>query len=247
MIDRTNLIAIIPARAGSKRLPGKNKRLLGDKPLIAWTIQAALDSGCFDEVLVTTDDTDIIDIAKEMGAWVPFVRPAELSSDTASSFDVVVHALNHAASEGKDYQAFCLLQATSPLRTADDIKTAVALYNEKSADAVNSVCEMDHSPLWANTLSADLSMNNFIDPEINKKKSQDLPVYYRQNGAIYICDVSRFLRDKDFLFPTKSFAFIMAKENSIDIDDSMDFCIAEAIVEANDSCISVHEEIKYTV
>jgi CMP-N-acetylneuraminic acid synthetase len=230
MIDKKNLIAIIPARAGSKRLPGKNKRMLGDKPLIAWTIQAALDSDCFDQVLVTTDDPDIIDLARKMGSWVPFVRPAVLCSDTASSFDVVVHALDYASAEGKSYEAFCLLQATSPLRTAKDIKSAVALYNEKSADAVNSVCEMDHSPLWSNTLPADHSMNNFIDPEINKKRSQDLPVYYRQNGAIYICNISRFLTEKDFLFRSKSYAFIMAKENSVDIDDAVDFCIAESIL-----------------
>jgi len=230
MIDKKNLIAIIPARAGSKRLPGKNKRMLGDKPLIAWTIQAALDSDCFERVLVTTDDPDIIDLARKMGAWVPFIRPAELSSDTASSFDVVIHAINYAASEGYNYRAFCLLQATSPLRTANDIKSAIDLYNMKSADAVNSVCEMDHSPLWANTLPEDLSMDRFVDSAITNKRSQDLPCYYRQNGAIYLCDIDRFRLEKNFLFKSKSYAFIMDKEHSVDIDDSLDFLVAEALL-----------------
>jgi CMP-N-acetylneuraminic acid synthetase len=230
MIEKSDFIAIIPARAGSKRLPGKNRLLLAGKPLIEWTIQAALDSGCFDRILVTTDDLEIIDLAKKMGVWVPFVRPAELSSDTVSSYDVVAHALTYVAATGKVYRSFCLLQGTSPLRTAADIQAAILLYNVNSADAVNSVCEMDHSPLWSNTLPSDLSMNDFIDPEVNKKRSQDLPIYYRQNGAIYICDIGRFLVEKDFLFRSNSFAYIMAKDHSVDIDDYLDLLTAETLL-----------------
>lgn len=224
-------LVIIPARGGSKRLPRKNVLDLGGKPLIAWTIEAALGCPFLDETMVTTDDDEIAETAKKHGAKVPFLRPAALASDTAASFDTVKHAIEFYHYElGKEFDFVVLLQPTSPLRTSLDITEAIELLACKKADAVISVCEADHSPLWMNTLPADRSLARFLRDEVKNTRSQDLPKNYRLNGAIYICQTRRLLKEKSFFISDNIFAYVMSKETSVDIDDLSDFKLANFLL-----------------
>lgn len=222
-------LALIPARAGSKRLPNKNLLPVAGKPLIAWTIEAALASGCFDRVLVSTDSEALADIARAHGAEAPFLRPAELSSDTASSMDVIRHALGWLEAAHGLPETTTLLQPTSPLRTADDIRAAFARFRDTGADSVVSVSEAEHSPLWSNTLPEDGSLAGFLRPEVLGKRSQDLPTYYRLNGAIYIARTSSLLAQGGFL-GANSYAYVMPAERAIDIDHCADLLLADILL-----------------
>lgn len=221
-------IAIIPARSGSKGFPDKNIKDLAGKPLIAYSIEAALDSGCFDEIMVSTDSEKYAKIAIEYGANVPFLRSRNTSSDEASSWDMVDEVLEGYRKNGMTYNTFCLLQPTSPLRTSEDIKKAYELYNEKASFAVISVCEAEHSPLWCGRLQNNNEFIDFIDKE-GIKRRQDAGKFYRLNGAIYIVDTERFKQDR-FFYQPGSFAYVMPIERSVDIDTEMDFKLAELFV-----------------
>ena len=221
MIDNKKILAIIPARKGSKRLPRKNKLKILGKPLICWTIEASVQSKYIDTILVSTDDDEIIDIAKEYNIKVPFKRPSEISSDEATMNDVIIHAINFFKTNGESYDIIILLQPTSPLRTTNDIDKALELISEKN-ESVISVCENSHSPLWSNVLPKDNSMEFFIKDEFKGVRSQDLPKFYCLNGAIFISTVNYFLKHNDFIGP-KSIAYIMDKKRSIDIDSKLDF------------------------
>ena len=231
MINGKRIIAILPARGGSKRLPGKNIRDLNGKPLIAWTIDAALGSRYIDTVCVSTDDLTIKGIAERYGAEVPFLRPARLASDNASTVDVVEHAIEFYEQVQKEqYDILIVLQPTSPLRTATDIDESIESFLKKKAANVVSVCEVDHSPLWCNSLPDDLSLTGFIKPELRKMRSQDLPTFYRLNGAVYIILLEVFRQKKDLILCQNAYAYIMSKEHSIDIDDINDFIQAETVM-----------------
>jgi len=231
VINKNSILAVIPARGGSKRLPHKNILYLQDKPLIAWSIEAGLKSKYVDEVMVTTDDEEIAQIATKYGARVPFLRPKELATDTATTFAAIKHTIEFYQNNFlKVFNYILLLQPTSPLRSQQDIDRALELLEEKSGDAVISVCETEHSPLWANTLPKDLSMSNFLKEETKNKRSQDLDKYYRLNGAIYIYKTKKLLEEETFFLKDNIFAYIMPQESSIDIDTLLDFKICEAIL-----------------
>jgi len=229
MIDGKKVLAIIPARGGSKRLPRKNILDLAGMPLIAWTIGAAIQSEIFDEVMVNTDDLEIAETAKSYGAKTPFMRPKELATDTATSIDVIIHTLQWYQEKGAYFTDIVLLQPTSPLRNNNDIKEAFALYKSKSAASVLSVCEVDHPTQWCNTLDESLSMNGFIKEQKGKSRSQDFDKEYRLNGAIYIWKVSKLLAQRSIVIEP-SFATIMPRIRSIDIDEKIDFNITEALL-----------------
>lgn len=214
-------IAIIPARGGSKRLPNKNIMPLVGQPLIVWTIEAAIESQLFDMVLVSTDSHDIADVSMNAGAAIPFIRPAELASDTATTNDVITHMVEWVEMNYSPVSRVTLLQPTSPLRTAKHIKEAMALYEEKQASAIISVCELDHPIQYCNCLPDDLSMNGFIPATLNIR-SQDFKPYYRLNGAIYIFD-RRFVGFLSNIYADGAFAYVMDKTSSVDIDDIIDF------------------------
>lgn len=226
MINNKTFLAIIPARGGSKRLPRKNILNLAGKPLIGWSIEAGLKSRYIDKTVVTSDDDEILNIAKQFGSNV-LKRPDELASDTASSFDAIEHAIKQTV---KQYDYTILLQPTSPLRDDKHIDEAIELLIQKNADAVISVCKMDHNPLWSNTLDKTLSMENFLPENILNKRSQDLQTYYRLNGAIYICKTDKLLEEKSFFLKENIFAYIMDRNSSIDIDEEIDFKIAEVLI-----------------
>ena len=234
MFKNKKVLAIIPARGGSKRLPRKNILDLGGKPLIAWTIEAALKSKYIDKTIVSTDDKEIAEISKRYGTEVPFMRPKELATDTASSIAVIFHAVDFYKQKNLTFEYIILLQPTSPLRTTEDIDTAFEMLNNKETKAVVSVCEVEHSPLWANTLPPDLSMKDFIRPEIKNKRSQDLPKYYRLNGAIYITEVE-YLRNNNGFIGEDTKAFIMPQESSVDIDSEGDFMLAKVFLDKKNS------------
>jgi len=220
-MSKQRILGVIPARGGSKRLPRKNILSLNGNPLISYTINAALESSCIDEVVVSSDDKEILELSSSLGAQA-LLRPDNLASDTASTFDVVKQVVE----SYPEYTHIALLQPTSPLRTAKHIDEAAALMVEKQANAVISVCEMEHSPLWSNRLDASLSMENFLREEVINKRSQDLDVYYRLNGAIYLVRIDRLLAERSFLLKKDIFAYIMDRWDSVDIDEAIDFEIA---------------------
>jgi len=229
-MNKFKVLAIIPARGGSKGVKGKNIKLLNGKPLIAYTIDVTKESKIFDKIIVSTDSVEIAEISKEYGAEIPFMRPNELATDNASTMDVIIYCLNWFNDKNEHFDYIILLQPTTPLRISEDIINAFELFLEKNANAVVSVCETEHSPLWENTLSNDLSMTNFLRFEVKGKRRQDLPKYYRLNGAIYIAKIDYILKYCDW-FKEKCFAYIMPKERSVDIDTEMDFKIAELFLE----------------
>lgn len=226
-MERKKSIAIIPARSGSKGLKDKNIKHFNGKPLLAYSIEAAVQSGMFEVVMVSTDSEVYATIAKEYGAEVPYLRSEKLASDTASTWDVVLDILAWYRERGKEFESVFLLQPTSPLRTAKDIQNAFALFEEKGANAVVGVCETDHSPLWTNTLPNDLSMTSFIRDEVKNRPRQELDQYYRINGAVYLVR-ARYLEQCNSIYDFGCFAFLMDKKMSIDIDDEYDFVVAEA-------------------
>lgn len=222
-------IAIIPARSGSKGLKDKNIRLLNGKPLLAYTIEAALKSKCYDTIMVSTDSKKYAKIAMEYGAEVPFLRGNENSADNASPWEVVKEVLDNYKALGKEFDTFTLLQPTSPLRSAKDIRNAYAELKEKNANAVVSMCELECSMHLVNTLPEDLSMEGFISNEQYNKRRQDIRPYYRFNGAIYISKVDTFYKHMN-IYDDKCYAYIMDRNRSYDIDDINDIRIVEALM-----------------
>ncbi len=226
MHKNKTFLAIIPARGGSKRLPRKNALELAGKPLIAWTIGAGLKSRYIDKVIVTSDNEEILNISQKFGANT-IKRPSELANDTATTFDAIRHTIDNI----EKYDYIVLLQPTSPLRNEKHIDEAIELLKHKCADAVVSVCEMQHSPLWSNTLNMDLSMSGFLKDEALNKRSQDLQIYYRLNGALYICKTDRLLKEESFFIKDNIYAYRMDRESSVDIDTKLDFQIAQTILQ----------------
>ncbi len=227
MINKEQVLAIIPARGGSKGLPGKNIKQLCGRPLIAWSINAAANCNYIDKIIVSTDYKEIAEISKQYGAEVPFMRPAELSGDGTATIDVILHAIDW-LDKYQNYRPeyIVLLQPTSPLRRTEDVNGAIRILKDKKAEAVVSVCRTDHHPWWSNTLPSDGRMINFIKKDILNKPRQDLPVFYRLNGAIYIARTDYICKNNGFM-GQNTFAYKMSKEHSIDIDSALDFKLAE--------------------
>lgn len=222
------ILAIIPARSGSKGLKDKNIKILNGKPMIAYTIEAAKSSNIFNDILVSTDSQDYAEISIKYGAIVPFLRPNSLSQDETKTKDVIEYTIKELKSRGKEYDYFMILQPTSPLRKDTDIVRALELMIEKNANSVVSVCKSEHSPLYMNTLDKSMSMDNFLSESV-KTRRQETPTYYRLNGAIYISKVDYFLRYKN-LYKENSYAYVMDKGTSIDVDDEFDFKLAEYLL-----------------
>lgn len=219
-------IAIITARSGSKGLKDKNIKELNGIPLLVYSINAAKKSEIFDEIMVSTDSKEYADIARKYGASVPFLRSIQNSSDSSSSWDTVLEVLEKYKTIDREFDEIVLLQPTSPLRTSEDIIKADKLFMDKKADAITSVCELDHSPLWCTKLDESLSLEDFRTQIKNMGNRQTLERYYRINGAIYI---RRILNENDSIriLNKKDFAYIMERKKSIDIDTIEDFELAE--------------------
>ena len=219
-------IAIITARSGSKGLHNKNIKVLGNKPLLAYSIESALSSKMFEEVMVSTDSEEYAEISRKWGASVPFLRSEQNSIDTASSWDTVSEVLSIYSKNGKEFDTFCLLQPTSPFRTGEDIRKAYDLYLKKRASAIVSVCEVEHSLQWCNKLDNTYSLDGFVD-RVDIQQRQKLETYYRINGAMYIIR-TKSVTDIFDLYDERCYAYIMSQKKSVDIDTELDFGIAES-------------------
>jgi len=222
------ILALIPARSGSKRLPGKNIKPIWGKPLIAWTIEEAKKSKYIDRIIVSTDTEEIAEISEKYGAEIPFLRPKELAGDRVTGTKVVLHAIEWMEKHDKTYDILMLLQPTSPLRAALDMHNAIKLLFERRVGAIVSVCELEHHPSWGtNTLSEGGCMKDFVKPGTDKTR-QEFDKFYRINGAIYLAHIDYIKKQKSF-FGNETFAYIMPQEKSVDIDSEMDFKLAEVL------------------
>lgn len=221
------MIAIIPARGGSKGLPGKNIKLLNNKPLIAYTIEAALNSKKISRVIVSTDDSTIAKVAKDYGAEVPFLRPDFLATDTALALDNYIYTINRLnEKEENKIKEFVVLQPTSPLRTTLDIENAIHLFEEKNAESVISYTENIHPLHWNKKINKDLTFSDIFDAKLANR--QDFETTYLPNGAIYVFKFELIKSGK--YYSKKSFAYIMQRTNSVDIDTIEDFEYAEFLL-----------------
>lgn len=221
------MIAIIPARGGSKGLPGKNIKLLNRKPLIAYTIEAALKAKEVDRVMVSTDDEEIANVSLLYGAEVPFLRPAYLATDTAMAVDNYIYTVERLAAEsGEEIDEFVVLQPTSPLRISDDIDNAIRIFHSKNADSVISYTQEQHPVSWHKYINEDGSFENIFNANISNR--QALRISYYPNGAVYVFRF-RMIKERKY-YTEKSYAYIMPRERSVDIDYLMDFKYAEFLL-----------------
>ncbi|MDD4979802.1 MAG: acylneuraminate cytidylyltransferase family protein [Candidatus Omnitrophica bacterium] len=227
MYKGKKILALIPARGASKGVLRKNIKPLSGKPLIAWTIEEARKSKYIDRIIVSTEDKEIADISKKYGAEVPFFRPGKFAVDNSKAIDYILHTLKWLKKNGqKVYDLLILLQPTSPLRSTKDIDGAIRFLFSKNAKAIVSVCGIDYPLNWTNTLPKNGCMKGFINPKARNKNRQELPLFYRLNGAVYVGFCDYIIRQKGFM-GNKTFAYVMPKERSIDIDDNFHLKLAE--------------------
>ena len=223
------VLGLITARAGSKGVPEKNVRPVGGVPLIAWSVRAARGAERLDRVVVSTDGAAIAEAAREWGAEVPFLRPSELAQDVSSHIDCVLHALDWLEeNEGYRPDAICLLQPTSPFRTATDIDAAIELSSETDADAVVSVHATHEHPVFLQSLDADGRLVPYVKCDVDYPRRQDLPEAYFVNGAIYVNSVESLRRDRTF-YPADTRAYVMPVERSMQIDTPWDLFLADLV------------------
>lgn len=223
-------IAIIPARSGSKGLKDKNIIDLNGKPLLDYTIQAALKSECFDEIMVSTDSEVYAKIAKECGANVPFLRSVELSGDTASTWDTVREVLMKYESKGMTFDYIVLLQPTSPLRDEEDIREAFNMLVNLNANNLTAVTEVEHPVQWCFKLPDNYKLDDMAKSPYNYMRRQQLEKYYHENGAIYIIDAKKIMDKSYNFYADKCVAYVMPREKSIDIDAKIDLFVARELM-----------------
>jgi len=224
MIEGKTILAVIPARGGSKGLPRKNIRLLACKPLIAWTIEAAKKSKFIDRLILSSEDEEIISVAKAYGCEVPFIRPQELAEDDTPGISPLLHAIEN-LHESYDY--VILLQPTSPLRSAESIDRCVEFFVQRKARFCVSVTEADKTPYWMYTINNNLLKPFIISETYNRR--QDIPKTYVLNGAIYIAETKSLIIEESFL-NENTIGFLMVKSESVDIDTESDFLFAEFMI-----------------
>lgn len=229
MYKDKEILCVIPARGGSKRLPGKNIMELNGMPMIAYSIEAALGSEFVDRVIVSTDDEEIKEVALRFGAEVPFMRPAELGRDDSTSIDVLLHAVKWLEEkEGYTFDLLVLLQATSPLRGFEDVDSCVKMIADSGADNVISVTASHTNPyLTMLEIGEDGFARHFKESDYNGTGSH--PSVFEINGAVYVWRKETINRERPF-FLDKTMPYVMDAERSIDIDTIMDFKIAEMVL-----------------
>lgn len=227
VIKNKKILAIIPARGGSKRIPRKNIKLLARKPLIAYTIEAALKSNYLDKIIVSTEDEEIGKVSKRYGATI-IKRPQKLATDKANTIDVAFHVLDVLREKKYIPEIILLLQPTSPLRNTNDINNAIELFLKNKPKSVISVCESRETPYWMHKID-----DKYIKPLMGLKnynrRRQDLPKTYIENGAIFIISLEELYKNKKFL-TDKTLPYIMPQERSIDIDNSTDLLLTEILI-----------------
>lgn len=224
------ILGLIPARGGSKGIPGKNSKLLAGTPLLGYTVKAALEATLLDSVVFSSEDYELIRLAKEFGANAPFIRPTDLATDQASSLSVVQHAIDYFQGIGEQYDAVCLLQVTTPFRSAHDIDQAIKKFKAQGTDALVSVQRVPHvyNPHWVFTETEEgmLALATGSDKIIGRR--QDLPPAYIRDGAIYLCKTD-IIKNNNSLYG-ESLSFIESDPNRyVNIDGPEDWQKAEQI------------------
>jgi N-acylneuraminate cytidylyltransferase len=229
--SRKRVLALIPARGGSKGLPRKNILMVKERPLISWTIEAALKSKVITRTILSTDDDEIAGIAASWGCEVPFKRPPQLATDSASSIDVVLHAIQQLPG----YDFVILLQPTSPLRLSSDIDFAFEHMLEKKGLCCVSVCESEQSPYWMYQINSNGELEKLLPVLDAVTRRQDLPPTYVLNGAIYIARVDWLLKSKSFI-GSGCIPYAMPKKRSLDIDTVEDLNLFSSIFYNHNDC-----------
>ena len=230
MIEDKKILAVIPARGGSKGVPRKNIKLLAGEPLIAWTIKAAENSKYIDRVVLSSEDEEIIKIAQELGCDVPFMRPNSLAQDDTHGIEPILHAIDNC--QGYDY--VMMLQPTSPLRLTEDIDGCIEKFAKEKAKSCVSVCEPAKSPFWMYTIDNINQLEPTL-PELSLvPRRQDLPSVYALNGAIYIAKTKWLLENKNFI-SSETIGYVMPTSRSYDIDTLEDFKICELFLKEETS------------
>jgi CMP-N,N'-diacetyllegionaminic acid synthase len=225
------ILAIIPARSGSKRIPKKNIRMLCGKPLLVYTIDAVKKSNHVTRFVVSTEDDEIAQVSQSSGAEV-LMRPPELARDESPTEDVIINVLEQLRDKEQYIpDLIILLQPTSPLRTTEDIDNAIKTFLTSSKDSLISVTEYDHTPYWAFRIEKEVLKPEFTHGSL--KRSQDVPKLYRPNGSIFITRVDTFLKKRSF-YTNQIIPFVMPRERSIDIDDEFDFSFAEFLLKTSE-------------
>jgi len=232
MIDDKKVVAIIPARSGSKGVKDKNIKLLNGVPLIKYTIDFAISSKLIDYVIVSTDSEKYAKIAKDLGATVPFIRPSYLAQDDSKGIDVILHALEWVQNNLENV-GFCLtLQPTSPFRIIEDLDEIKNIYKKEGAKSIVSVCEIDHPIEWVFKITENLELRNLLGAEEIIANRQMSEKCYRLNGAYYFASISFLLKNRTYMHNNTK-AFIMPKIRSFDIDTELDFQLAEYLLKSN--------------
>ena len=224
------VLGLITARGGSKGIPGKNLRLVAGRPLIAWTLEAARASRRLDRIVLSTDDPEIAEVGRQVGAEVPFLRPAKLANDRSPVIDASLHALQWLEKMENYIPMYgMLLQPTSPLRTAEDIDAAIGLAEKQNADAVVSVTSVDRHPYLLKVMDENGRLAPFMKPEFAGSRRQDLPPVVGLNGAIYLVRRT-VLRELKTWCPAGALAYIMPAERSLDVDTPWDLRLADLLL-----------------
>lgn len=230
MINGNTVLAIIPARAGSKGILNKNIKQLNGKPLIGWTIDEVIKSNYLDKIIVTTDSNEIAEIANKHGAETPFIRSKELSDDVTTGNDVIIHTLKWFDEYGSKYDFFVYLQPTSPLRKTVHISEALEmLAKDTRATSVVSVCESKRHPFWMKKIDNDGYLDDFLEPIEAYPNRQDLPKVYFPNGAIYATTWNIYLEDESF-YKRRCLPYVMDEYTSIDLDTLSDWEYVEYLL-----------------
>ncbi|MEZ3115655.1 cytidylyltransferase domain-containing protein [Halobaculum sp. MBLA0147] len=229
----TSVLGLIPARGGSKRVPRKNVREVGGKPLVARTVEQAAEAETVDEAIVSTDDEEIERVAEASGGSVPFRRPAELATDESAASDVVTHALDWAADAGKSFDVVALLQVTTPLRDTEDIDGTVRSLLDADAESAVSVSAYHTPPQWAVTIGEDGRVSEQFDPpslfDAETDRSQELTELYHPNGAVFAATVEAWREHESFYTPD-TVAYEMPPERSFDIDEPWELSLVRELL-----------------
>lgn len=230
----SDVLAVIPARGGSKRVPQKNIREVDGRPLIAHTIDQAEAADRIDRAIISTDSSEIKQVAREFGGDIPFTRPAELATDTASLSGTITHALEWATDQGEEYDIICSLQTTSPLRTPDDINSAIDRLEETGAMSCISISEYTASPLWAVKTNDSGYLKEFFENETlwadEPTRSQELPELFHPNGAIFASTTDAWRNQESFYTP-ETVGYEMPPERSLDIDEPWELELIRKVIE----------------
>lgn len=235
MYKNQSILAIIPARGGSKRVPGKNIRDLCGKPLIAWVIEAAQKSKLLDRVILSSDNQKIIATAKKFDCEVPFVRPTHLAKDESKSIDAILHALQNLTVK---YDYIVTLQPTSPFVSSLDIDGCIMLAVDRQASACITISEMEKSPYWSFKMAEENLLVPLFDDNFLQDRSQELPPLYIPTGAVYVNN-SKWLQSNRTFYSSKTLGYPVPQERSLDIDTELDFSVCEHLMRT----YHLHEDV----